>query len=152
VPYVGSACPATPWNAHDAAWLQAKGVQVQFRASLEQDIAAVREFKPQLAIGTTPVVQAAKEACIPSLYFTNLISARPLMGAAGVGSLIQVVSAAIGNQARFDAMKDFFGSVGAGDEAGVWQEQPVMHPEFKADMRRMAEKKRKKAKAEEMGS
>ncbi len=152
VPYVGSACPATPWNAHDAAWLQAKGVQVQFRASLEQDTAAVREFKPQLAIGTTPVVQAAKEACIPSLYFTNLISARPLMGAAGVGSLIQVVSAAIGNQARFDAMKDFFGSVGAGDEAGVWQEQPVMHPEFKADMRRMAEKKRKKAKAEEMGS
>jgi chlorophyllide a reductase subunit Y len=152
VPYVGSACPATPWNAHDAAWLQAKGVQVQFRASLEQDIAAVREFKPQLAIGTTPVVQAAKEACIPSLYFTNLISARPLMGAAGVGSLIQVVGAAIGNQARFDAMKDFFGSVGAGDEAGVWQEQPVMHPEFKADMRRMAEKKRKKAKAEEMGS
>jgi chlorophyllide a reductase subunit Y len=152
VPYVGSACPATPWNAHDAAWLQSKGVHVQFRASLEQDIAAVREFKPQLAIGTTPVVQAAKEACIPSLYFTNLISARPLMGAAGVGSLIQVVGAAIGNQARFDAMKDFFGSVGAGDEAGVWQEQPVMHPEFKADMRRMAEKKRKKAKAEEMGS
>ncbi|MEI7785880.1 MAG: chlorophyllide a reductase subunit Y [Betaproteobacteria bacterium] len=152
VPYVGSACPATPWNAHDAAWLQAKGVQVQFRASLEQDIAAVREFKPQLAVGTTPVVQAAKEACIPSLYFTNLISARPLMGAAGVGSLIQVVQAAMGNQARFDAMKDFFGSVGIGDEAGVWQEPPVMHPEFKADVRRMAEKKRKKAKAEEMGS
>jgi len=151
VPYVGSACPASPWNAHDAAWLQSKGVQVQFRASLEQDIAAVRAFSPQLAIGTTPVVQAAKEACIPSLYFTNLISARPLMGAAGAGSLIQVVQAAMGNQARFDAMKDFFGSVGMGDEAGVWQEQPVMHPEFKADMRRMAEKKRKKAKAEEMG-
>ena len=152
VPYVGSACPATPWNAHDAAWLRSKGVHVQFRASLEQDIAAVREFKPQLAVGTTPVVQAAKEACIPSLYFTNLISARPLMGAAGVGSLIQVVQAAMGNQARFDAMKDFFGSVGIGDEAGVWQEPPVMHPEFKADVRRMAEKKRKKAKAEEMGS
>ncbi len=152
VPYVGSACPATPWNAHDAAWLQSKGVQVQFRASLEQDIAAVHEFKPQLAIGTTPVVQAAKEACIPSLYFTNLISARPLMGAAGVGSLLQVVQAAMGNQARFDAMKDFFGSVGIGEEAGVWQEPPVLHPEFKADMRRMAEKKRKKAKAEEMGS
>jgi chlorophyllide a reductase subunit Y len=152
VPYVGSACPATPWNAHDAAWLQAKGVHVQFRASLEQDIAAVREFKPQLAVGTTPVVQAAKEACIPSLYFTNLISARPLMGVAGVGSLIQVVQAAMGNQARFDAMKDFFGSVGIGDDAGVWQDQPVPHPEFKADMRRMAEIKRKKAKAEEMGS
>ena len=58
----------------------------------------------------------------------------------------------MGNQARFDAMKDFFGSVGIGDEAGVWQDTPVMHPEFKADMKRMAEKKKKKAKAEEMGS
>jgi chlorophyllide a reductase subunit Y len=151
VPYVGSACPATPWNAHDAAWLQAKGVQVQFRASLEQDIAAVREFKPQLAIGTTPVVQAAKEACIPSLYFTNLISARPLMGAAGVGSLIQVVSAAIGNQARFDAMKDFFGDVGAGHAAGVWESVPKDRPEFKAETKRQMERAAKKRKAEEMG-
>ena len=43
VRYVGSACPATPWNKHDADWLASKGVQVQFRASLEQDIAAVHE-------------------------------------------------------------------------------------------------------------
>ena len=61
-------------------------------------------FKPDLAIGTTPVVQKAKEAAIPSLYFTNLISARPLMGPAGAGSLAQVVNAAIGNKARFDTM------------------------------------------------
>ena len=45
------------------------------------------EFKPDLAIGTTPVVQKAKELGIPALYFTNLISARPLFGAAGAGSL-----------------------------------------------------------------
>jgi len=149
--YVGSACPATPWNKHDADWLQSKGVHVQFRASLEQDMAAVHEFKPQLAIGTTPVVQAAKELCIPSLYFTNLISARPLMGVAGAGSLIQVVNAAIGNQARFDEMKAFFGSVGQGDEAGVWEDVPVMHPDFKKEVRRQFEKKQKKRKAEEMG-
>ena len=74
------ACPRTPWSADDCAWLEAKGVHVQYRASLEQDLAAMAEWKPDLAIGTTPVVQAAKEACIPSLYFTNLISARPLMG------------------------------------------------------------------------
>jgi len=149
--YVGSACPATPWNQHDAQWLQAKGVHVQFRASLEQDLAAMHEFKPQLAIGTTPVVQAAKELCIPSLYFTNLISARPLMGVAGAGSLIQVVNAAMGNQARFDEMKAFFGSVGQGDEAGVWENVPVMHPDFKKEVRRQFEKKQKKRKAEEMG-
>ncbi len=149
--YVGSACPATPWNAQDAAWLQAKGVHVQFRASLEQDLAAVHEWKPQLAIGTTPVVQAAKEACIPSLYFTNLISARPLMGVAGAGSLIQVINGAIGNQARFDRMKEFFGGAGQGDEAGVWAEVPRQFPAFRADVKRMNEKAKKKRKAEEMG-
>ena len=149
--YVGSACPATPWNSHDAEWLKSKGVQVQFRASLEQDLDAVQAFKPDLAIGTTPVVQYAKEACIPALYFTNLISARPLMGVAGAGSLIQVVNAAIGNQERFSKMKAFFGPVGHGDSSGVWMEKPTDRPEFRAENRRQLEKKIKQRKAQEMG-
>lgn len=149
--YVGSACPATPWNKQDAAWLQAKGVQVQFRASLEQDLAAVDEYKPQLAIGTTPVVQKAKQKSIPALYFTNLISARPLMGAAGAGSLVQVIQSAIGNQARFDAMTNFFGGVGSGHASGVWEDVPQDHPEFKAETKRQLERLLKKRKAEEMG-
>ncbi len=151
VRYVGSACPATPWNQADAQWLQARGAQVQFRASLEQDLAAVEEFKPQLAIGTTPVVQRAKQMAIPSLYFTNLISARPLMGVAGVGSLVQVVQSAIGNQGRFAAMREFFDQVGDGDNAGVWDTLPRARPEFRAEVRRQAEKAAKKRKAEEMG-
>ena len=149
--YVGTACPATPWNAADAAWLHAKGVQVQFRATLEQDLAAVREYLPQLAIGTTPVVQAAKEMRIPALYFTNLISARPLMGVAGAGSLVQVIQAAMGNKARFDAMADFFGTVGAGDASGIWNEVPQERPEFRAETRRQLARLLKKRKAEEMG-
>ena len=83
LPYVGTACPRTAWSNADHEWLESKGVRVQYRASLEQDLAAVEEFEPDLAIGTTPVVQKAKERAIPSLYFTNLISARPLMGPAG---------------------------------------------------------------------
>ena len=75
VRYAGTACARTPWSDPDREWLEAKGVHVQYRASLEQDLAAMREFKPDLAIGTTPIVQAAKEATIPALYFTNLISA-----------------------------------------------------------------------------
>jgi chlorophyllide a reductase subunit Y len=150
VPYVGSACPKTPWSAPDLEWLTARGVQVQYRASLEQDIAAIREFKPDLAIGTTPVVQAAKQATIPALYFTNLISARPLMGPAGAGSLAQVINAAIGNKARFDTMREFFGNTGDGDRAGVWEKQPVMRPEFRAETRRQVIKLMKKRKAEEM--
>jgi chlorophyllide a reductase subunit Y len=149
--YVGSACPATPWNAADAAWLQAHGVQVQLRASLEQDLAAVHEYQPQLAIGTTPVVQAAKQLSIPSLYFTNLISARPLMGVAGAGSLVQVVQSAIGNKLRFDAMSAFFGEVGAGHASGVWEDVPQDHPEFRAETKRQLAKLLKKRKAEEMG-
>jgi chlorophyllide a reductase subunit Y len=150
VPYVGSACPKTAWSAPDLEWLQARGVMVQYRASLEQDIAAVREFKPDLAIGTTPVVQAAKAATIPALYFTNLISARPLMGPAGAGSLAQVVNAAIANKARFEQMREFFGDVGGGDKAGVWEGVPQERPEFRAETKRQVIKLLKKRKAEEM--
>ena len=149
--YVGSACPATPWNQLDAEWLRAHGVQVQFRASLEQDMQAVHEYKPQLAIGTTPIVQKAKQLSIPSLYFTNLISARPLMGVAGAGSLVQVIQSALGNQHRFDAMSEFFGPVGKGHASGVWESVPQDRPEFKAETRRQLERLMKKRKAEEMG-
>ena len=150
VRYVGSACPRTEWSNADREWLEAKGVQVVFRASLEQDLAAMAEYKPNLAIGTTPVVQAAKQASIPALYFTNLISARPLMGPAGAGSLAQVINAALKNQPRFDQMKAFFGNVGSGHAAGVWDGIPIDRPEFKAETRRKLEKKIKKRKAEEM--
>ena len=150
VPYVGTACPKTPWSAPDLEWLQARGVHVQYRASLEQDIAAMRECKPDLAIGTTPVVQAAKEATVPALYFTNLISARPLMGPAGAGSLAQVVNAAIANKARFETMREFFGETGQGDRAGVWEDTPALRPEFRAETKRQVIKIQKRRKAEEM--
>jgi chlorophyllide a reductase subunit Y len=151
VPYVGTACPRTVWSDADRQWLEAKGVHIQYRASLEQDLAAMREFKPNLAIGTTPVVQKAKELAIPSLYFTNLISARPLMGPAGAGSLAQVVNAALGNQARFDEMKAFFEGVGTGYSAGVWQQAPVDRPQFRERYKAQLAKLAAKRKAEEMG-
>ena len=132
VPYVGTACPQTRWSDPDREWLQAKGVTVQYRASLEQDIAAVESFEPDLAIGTTPVVQHAKQRAIPAMYFTNLISARPLMGPAGAGSLALVVNAAIAGKARFDRMSAFFEGVGEGHATGVWEETPHDRPEFKA--------------------
>ena len=150
VPYVGTACPRTPWSEPDRAWLEARGVEVQYRASLEQDLAAVHRHSPQLAIGTTPLVQACKELAMPSLYFTNLISARPLMGPAGAGSLAQVINGAIANQARFDTMREFFGETGQGDRAGIWTEVPVLRPEFRAETKRQVIKVMKRRKAEEM--
>ncbi len=150
VRYVGSACPRTKWSDADREWLEAKGVHVQFRASLEQDLAAMQEFQPDLAIGTTPVVQKAKELTIPALYFTNLISARPLMGPAGAGSLAQVVNAAIGNKRRFDTMKEFFAGVGEGYAAGVWEDVPQDRPEFREHYKRHLQKLARQRKAEEM--
>ncbi len=147
VPYVGSACPRTKWSDADREWLEARGVQVQFRASLEQDIAAVEEYRPDLAIGTTPVVQHAKAKAIPSLYFTNLISARPLMGPAGAGSLATVINAAMGNKARFDAMRDFFEGVGTEHAAGVWEELPVDRPKFRKKYAALNEAARKASEA-----
>jgi len=148
--YVGTACGRTPWSQADCEWLEAHGVRVQYRASLEQDLAALEEFGPQLAIGTTPVVQAAKQRAIPALYFTNLISARPLMGAAGAGSLAAVVNAALGSQGRFDTMREFFSGVGSGDGAGIWEDVPAAKPQFREMHRRQLEKQARRRKAEEM--
>lgn len=150
VPYVGTACPKTPWSADDAAWLEDRGVKVKFRASLEDDCSAMEAIRPDLAIGTTPVVQKAKQLGIPSLYFTNLISARPLMGPAGAGSLAEVVNAAIGNKGRMDSMRAFFEGVGSGDTAGVWEGAPNVQPQFRALNAKKLEKAARARKAQEM--
>jgi len=147
VPYVGSACPRTPWSDMDREWLEARGVRVNFRASLEEDIAAVEEFRPDLAVGTTPVVQHAKAKAIPALYFTNLISARPLMGPAGAGSLAQVINAAMANKERFDRMRDFFEGVGTEHAAGVWEDTPIDRPKFRKKYAALNEAARKAAEA-----
>ena len=150
VPYVGTACPKTPWAAPDLEWLEARGVKVKFRASLEDDASAMEAIRPDLAVGTTPLVQKAKELAIPALYFTNLISARPLMGVAGAGSLGQVVNAAIAGKARMEGMKAFFEGVGTGDTAGIWEGSPNLRPDFRALHQKKLDKQAKAAKAEEM--
>ncbi len=150
VPYVGTACPKTPWNTADADWLEATGAKVKFRASLEDDCAAMEAIRPNLSIGTTPVVQKAKELGVPALYFTNLISARPLMGPAGAGSLVEVVKAAMAGKERMDKMRDFFDGVGTGDTAGVWEGDPNLRPDFRALNQKKIEKAARAAKAAEM--
>ena len=150
VPYVGTACAKNEWSQADREWLEARGCVVKYRASLEDDLAAMEAFKPDLAVGTTPVVQKAKERAIPSLYFTNLISARPLMGPAGAGSLAQVVNAALGNKTRMEGMKAFFEGVGSGDTSGIWEGAPNLRPDFRAIHQKKLDKAAKAAKAEEM--
>ena len=150
IPYVGTACARSRWSDADREWLEAKGVTVKFRASLADDLAAMEAVKPDLAIGTTPVVQKAKQLAIPALYFTNLISARPLMGPAGAGSLGEVVNAAIAGKGRMEGMRASFEGVGSGDTAGVWEGQPNLRPDFRAAHQKKLDKAARAAKAEEM--
>jgi len=108
IPYVGTALPRTEWSAEDAAWLKAQGTHVQYRACLEQDIAAMKDVKPDLAFGTTPLVQAAKEMHIPAVYFTNMVSARPVFGAPGIVALASLVKTQAAGVEKFTRMVAFF--------------------------------------------
>ena len=150
VRYVGTACPRTPWCEADRHWLTSRGIDVQFRASLEKDFAAMDAFNPDLIIGTTPVVQRAKQKSIPALYFTNLISARPLMGPAGAGSLAQVINLALANQPRFQQMTAFFEGVGSGATGGIWEDTPRDRPEFREAYKRRQDAKAKARETEAM--
>jgi len=126
IPYVGTACPRTEWSDADRIWLEARGTHVQYRASLEQDQAAMQDVRPDLAIGTTPLVQKAKELGIPALYYTNMVSARPLFGPAGAGALAAIVAAQTRGAPRFARMVSFFEGVGTGDASGYgWRGKPV---------------------------
>jgi 3,8-divinyl chlorophyllide a/chlorophyllide a reductase subunit Y len=148
VPYVGTACPKTEWSEPDRAWLQARGTHVQYRASLEQDIAAMQDVQPDLAVGTTPLVQKAKSLGIPALYFTNMVSARPLFGPAGAGALAAIVAAQTKGRDRFARMVSFFDKVGVGETAGYgWKDVPKDPPGSRDRYRRAREAKAKAAQA-----
>jgi chlorophyllide a reductase subunit Y len=148
VPYVGTACPKTEWSEPDRVWLEERGTHVQYRASLEQDIAAMQEVKPDLAVGTTPLVQKAKSLGIPALYFTNMVSARPLFGAAGAGALAAIVTAQTKGRERFSRMVSFFDKVGVGETAGYgWTSIPKDPPGSKDRYRKAREAKAKATQA-----
>ncbi len=153
VPYVGTAAPRTEWSDPDREWLTARGVHVQYRASLENDIAAMQDVRPDLALGTTPLVQKAKSMGIPALYFTNMVSARPLFGPAGAGALAGIVAAQTRGAERFARMVEFFGPVGSGEGAGYgWTDVPK-EPAGWRDRTRKVREARAKARANQaMGS
>jgi len=152
VPYVGTACPRTEWSDADRDWLEAHGTHVQYRASLEQDMAAMRDVRPDLAVGTTPLVQAAKELGIPALYFTNMVSARPLFGSAGAGALAGIVAAQTRGRDRYARMVGFFDKVGTGEASGYgWTAVPKDPPGSRERYRRAREAKAKAAASQSMG-
>ena len=62
VRYVGTACPRHRMVGRRPRMARGQGrASCSFAPRLQQDLAALQEFEPDLAIGTTPVVQKAKE-------------------------------------------------------------------------------------------
>lgn len=69
----------------------------------------------------------------------------------GAGSLASTIRSAIGNGARFQAMREFFDGVGTGHASGYgFTETPVDRPEVKERFRMRMAAQAKKRKAEEM--
>ena len=66
------------------------------------------------------------------------------------GSLAEVINAAIAGKARMDHMKEFFEGVGHGDTAGVWEGDPNLRPDFRAQHQKKLDKQARAAKAQEM--
>ena len=69
VRYVGTACPRTPWSDADREWLEAKGVRVQYRASLEQDLAAMRGVRARSRDRHDAGRAEGEGACDPGALF-----------------------------------------------------------------------------------
>jgi hypothetical protein len=114
VRYVGTACPKTPGRSRPRV------AGSQGRPGAVPRLAGAGHRRRRAS--SSPISPSAprrwcrrpRRVGTPALYFTNLISARPLMGPAGAGSLAQVVNAAMANKPRFDACA-FFEGVGEGD-------------------------------------
>jgi chlorophyllide a reductase subunit Y len=63
--------PKTEWAAADVEWLEAYGAKVKFRASFEDDCAAMEATQPDLAMGTTPIMK--RENSLKILGFSSPI-------------------------------------------------------------------------------
>ena len=94
VPYVGTACPRTPWTDPDREWLEARACTSSTAPSSSRTSPRCASSSPTSRSAPRRWCSTPRSAAIPALYFTNLISARPLMGPAGAGALAQVVNAA----------------------------------------------------------
>ena len=147
VPYVGTACPQTEWSEPIGPGCGARDACAVPRFA-GTGCGGNEDVRPDLAVGTTPLVQKAKALGIPSLYFTNMVSARPLFGAAGAGALAAIVAAQTKGRERFARMVGFFDKVGTGETAGYgWTEIPKDPPGAKDRYRKAREAKAKATQA-----
>jgi chlorophyllide a reductase subunit Y len=109
VPYVSTSIGQDPLVLPDEMWLKAHGTkEVIYRKALEEDVAAIDRYTPDLVFGTTPLASVAKERGIPAMYFTNQLASRPFFLSSGMAATIEFVAEVLTKGDRYRFMQEFF--------------------------------------------
>ncbi len=108
VPYASTSIARTALGEEDHQLLSMLGTEIRYRKFLEEDMQAVMKYEPDLVIGTTSLDSFAKERGIPAIYYTNNISSRPVLFAAGAGTVLGMVAGLLGRKDVFRKMKEYF--------------------------------------------
>lgn len=110
VPYVSTSVAKSMLTAADEAWLKARGTEaVVYRKTFEDDVKALDTWKFDLVIGTTMLAAHAKERGIPAVYFTNLLSVRPIFLTGGMIASISTARELLSRAPIYSQMREFFG-------------------------------------------
>lgn len=110
VPYASTSIAHTTLGDDDHKLLTMLGTDLRYRKYLEEDRRAVLQHKPDLVIGTTSLDSYVKELGIPAVYYTNIVSSRPIYFAQGATAMLQLINGLIRKRAAFEKMKAFFES------------------------------------------
>ncbi|NJN68400.1 MAG: chlorophyllide a reductase subunit Y [Chloroflexaceae bacterium] len=110
VPYLSTSIAQSALTAADEAWLRARGTEaVVYRKTFEDDQKALLHWKFDLAFsGTTMLASYAKHHGIPAVYFTNILSVRPLFLSGGMIASISTVRELLNRRHIYRQMLDFF--------------------------------------------
>ncbi len=109
VPYISTSIGPSMLTAADEAWLKAHGTEaVIYRKAIEDDQAAMKHWNFDLVIGTTTLAAEAKERGLPAVYYTNILSVRPLFLAGGVIASLSFVRDLINRRPLYTQMVEFF--------------------------------------------
>ena len=69
---------------------------------------------------------------------------------ATAGSFNQLINGVLNNSDKMQSLQNFFEGVGSDDTSGVWENEPNVRPEFRAQNQKKLEKAARAAKAQEM--
>jgi 3,8-divinyl chlorophyllide a/chlorophyllide a reductase subunit Y len=109
VPYISTSIGPSMFTAADEAWLKSHGTEaIIYRKAIEDDKAAMDRWTFDLVIGTTTLAAHAKELGIPSVYYTNMLSVRPLFLAGGMIASLSFVRDLLGRKPLYERMVEFF--------------------------------------------